>query len=197
MVAQAFGRNVRDQNQTGERRPAVFVDRDGVLNAPYIVDGRPYPPPSVEALAVMPGAREAIVRLRNAGFAIVVVTNQPDVARGRQRQEIVEAINRALAERIPVDDIRVCYHDDPDDCVCRKPRPGLLERAAADMNLDLAKSFMIGDRWRDVEAGRRAGCRTILVDIGCSETEPVASDARVRSLPEAADWILERQGVEA
>ena len=172
-------------------RPAVFVDRDGVLNAPCIVNGRPHPPSSVEALEIIPGAPEAIARLKEAGFTVVVVTNQPDVARGRQKREVVEAINAALAERIPVDSIRVCYHDDGDHCLCRKPKPGLLEMAAADMNVDLSSSFMVGDRWRDIEAGRRAGCRTILVDWDYAEPLAAEPDVRVRSLVEAADWILQ------
>jgi D-glycero-D-manno-heptose 1,7-bisphosphate phosphatase len=175
-------------------RPAVFLDRDGVLNAPCVVGGRPFPPASVDALRVLPGAREAVLRLRSAGFAIVVVTNQPDVARGTQTQEAVEAINAALAAQISIDAFKVCYHDDADECSCRKPKPGLLEQAAADMRLDLSRSFMIGDRWRDIEAGRRAGCRTILIDWRYGEPQAEQPDARVASLAEAADWILARAG---
>jgi D-glycero-D-manno-heptose 1,7-bisphosphate phosphatase len=173
-------------------RPAVFLDRDGVLNAPCVVGGRPFPPASVDALRVLPGAREAVLRLRGAGFAIVVVTNQPDVARGIQTREAVEAINAALAAQISIDAFKVCYHDDADECDCRKPKPGLLERAAVELGLDLASSFLIGDRWRDIEAGRGAGCRTILVDWAYSETEALRPDARVGSIMEAAEWILTR-----
>jgi transaldolase len=168
--------------------PAVFLDRDGVLNRAIVRDGKPYSPPSVKELIIAPDAKEALDRLRTAGYRIVVVTNQPDVARGAQTREAVEAINRALAAALPIDEIRVCYHDDRDACDCRKPAPGLLTQPPAH---DLARSVMVGDRWRDVDAGRRAGVAAcILIDHGYSEAIGHQPDVRVQSLGEAADWIL-------
>jgi D-glycero-D-manno-heptose 1,7-bisphosphate phosphatase len=151
-------------------------------------DGRPNPPDSLEDLEVLPGVSESLVRLRGAGFALVVVTNQPDVARGRQTRETVEAMHAHLMATLPLDECRVCYHDDADRCGCRKPEPGLLTRAPV---FDLGRSLIVGDRWRDIEAGRRAGCRAaILVDYGYDEACTVTPDLRVRSLAEATDWIL-------
>ena len=171
---------------------AVFLDRDGVINRAVVRDGKPYPPATVEELEILPGVGEALARLRDAGFRLVVVTNQPDVARGTQRREVIDRMHARLAEELPIDEFRVCDHDDADRCACRKPNPGLLVEAAREAGLSLRDSFMIGDRWRDVEAGRRAGCATIFVDCEYDERRPDRPDAVVRSLPEAAGWILNR-----
>jgi D-glycero-D-manno-heptose 1,7-bisphosphate phosphatase len=174
-------------------RLAVFFDRDGVLNESSIgVDGVPRPPAGLDEFVVAAGADEACRRLRALGFVLVVVTNQPDVARATQRRDVVEAMNQHLRERVPLDDIRVCYHDDADLCECRKPKPGLLISAARDWDIDLASSFMIGDRWRDVEAGKRAGCTTILIDARRAEPLTVEPTVRVDSLTGAVGWIAEQ-----
>ena len=173
---------------------AVFLDRDGVINAATVRNGRPHPPATLDDLVVLPGVTDALVRLRDAGFRLIVVTNQPDVARGTQRREIVDAMHARLASLLPIDEFRVCDHDDGDGCDCRKPKPGLLEAAARDGGLALAASFMVGDRWRDVDAGRQAGCLTIFIDRGYHERGPDRPDIIVHSLPEAVDWILSRQG---
>ncbi|MCL4465930.1 MAG: HAD-IIIA family hydrolase [Chloroflexi bacterium] len=171
--------------------PAVFLDRDGVLNRAVVREGKPYPPAGLDELQILPGTMEALEALAAAGYLLVGITNQPDVARGTQRREVVEAINRALLADLPLVDILVCYHDDWDECDCRKPKPGLLLEAAAHHSLDLPSSFLIGDRWKDMEAGRRAGCRTVLIDYGYPETGPdTRLDHKAASLPEAAAWIL-------
>ncbi len=169
---------------------AVFLDRDGVINRPVIRAGKPHPPASADEFELLPGVSRAIERLRAAGFRLVVVTNQPDIARGVQTRDGVDAIHRRLRELLSVDDIRVCPHDDVDGCECRKPKPGMLIDAAREAGIRLEESFMVGDRWRDVEAGRRAGCRTVFVDNGYDERRPVNADFTVRSLAEAADVML-------
>ena len=177
-------------------RRAVFLDRDGVINRPIVREGKPYSPAQVEELEVLPGVPEALARLSDAGFRLVVVTNQPDVARGTQRRDIIDAMHARLASALPIDEFRVCDHDDSDDCACRKPKAGMLQAAARESGLSLPASFMVGDRWRDVEAGRRAGCTTIFVDCGYQERRPEYPDVIVRSLPEAVDWILSRSTTE-
>jgi D-glycero-D-manno-heptose 1,7-bisphosphate phosphatase len=176
-------------------RRAVFLDRDGVINRAVVREGKPYPPAGLEELEILPGVREALDQLKDAGFVLVVVSNQPDVARGTTARDAVETINAKLAESLPVDDFRMCYHDSGDGCDCRKPKPGMLLVAARDQGIDLSSSFMVGDRWRDVEAGQRAGCTTLFIDYGYDERQPEACDYRVKSLPEAAKIILSLNGV--
>jgi D-glycero-D-manno-heptose 1,7-bisphosphate phosphatase len=171
-------------------RRAVFLDRDGVLNRAVVRDGRPYPPATVEEFEILPGAAEAARKLRDAGFLLIGATNQPDVARGTQRREVVEAMNARLLAAMPIAEIRVCY-EDGDDSPRRKPNPGLLLEAAEAHAIDLSASYMVGDRWRDVEAGRRAGCRTVFIDRGYRERRPdPPADHDAADLSEAAEWIL-------
>lgn len=169
---------------------AVFLDRDGVINRAIVRQGRPYPPGNLAALEVLEGVNEALCRLRAAGFRLIVVTNQPDVARGTQQRVIVETMHEYLRATLPLDDLRVCYHDDCDNCRCRKPKPGLILDAAASHRIDTLRSYMVGDRWLDIEAGRRVGCATVFVDRGYNERRPLRPDKIVASLTEAAEWIL-------
>jgi D-glycero-D-manno-heptose 1,7-bisphosphate phosphatase len=173
-------------------RAAVFFDRDGVLNESVIVHGRPYPPTSAAELTVEDSTVEACAQLRAASLALVVVSNQPDIARRTQSRAAVDAINVALQERLPLDAILICPHDDADECACRKPKPGMLLRAARELRLDLSRSVMVGDRWRDVEAGRRAGCATVFLDRGYEEPRPERADLVVGQLQLAVPWILSR-----
>jgi D-glycero-D-manno-heptose 1,7-bisphosphate phosphatase len=171
-------------------RRAVFLDRDGVLIRSIIRDGRPYPPASAQEMEILPGAAEALATLRKAGFLLIMVTNQPDVARGTLRLETVDDMNGRLAGELALDGLYVCPHDDRDGCDCRKPAPGMLLRGAREFGLDLATSFMVGDRWRDIEAGRRAGCATVLIDYGYDERIREKPDGRVCNIAEAARWIM-------
>jgi D-glycero-D-manno-heptose 1,7-bisphosphate phosphatase len=173
---------------------AVFLDRDGVLNRAIVRDGKPYPPSNVSELEILPGVEEALAALRKAGFLLIVVTNQPDVARGTTTREAVEAINAALGTELPIDEFRTCYHDSEAGCDCRKPRPGALLAAAAHHDIDLYDSFMVGDRWRDAEAGQRAGCKTIFIDYGYQEKQPEHVDYRVKSLLEATRFMVRKTG---
>ncbi|UWU23561.1 HAD family hydrolase (plasmid) [Rhizobium sp. CB3060] len=170
---------------------AVFLDRDGVINRAIVRDGKPYPPASVQETEILPDVAEALTRLKDHGYLLIVVTNQPDVARGTTSRETVEAINGYLSASLPIDEFRTCYHDSGDSCDCRKPRPGSLLAAAALHDIDMTHSFMVGDRWRDVEAGQNAGCKTIFIDYGYSEKQPEAANCRASSLGEAVDYILE------
>ena len=172
---------------------AVFLDRDGVLNEALVRDGKPYPPMSVGEVVVPADVPDALARLRRNGFRLVVVTNQPDIARGLQSRETAYAINEHLRNRLQLDAVEMCEHDDVHNCDCRKPKPGMLLRAAQRDRIALAESFMVGDRWRDIEAGRRAGCRTILIGDGYGEGLKSPPDTQVATLAEAADWILAEQ----
>jgi len=175
-------------------RAAVFLDRDGVLNEAVVRNGRPHPPATADELIVSPGAPEATAALRAAGFALIVVSNQPDLARGTTSHATVEAINDRLRAAMALDDVLICPHDDADGCACRKPKPGLLREGARLHEIDLHRSYLVGDRWRDIEAGVAAGVRTIFVDRGYAERQPPAPDARVASIVEAARWIIADSG---
>jgi len=169
---------------------AVFLDRDGVINKAVVRDGKPYPPGFLEDLQILPGVAETLAGLRAAGFVNVIVTNQPDVATGKQRREVVEAMHAFLLSSLPVDAVKVCYHADADNCACRKPKPGMLLEAARELGIDLSASFMVGDRWRDVGAGQAAGCGCFFLDCGYLEKKPEQPYVAVKSLPEAGKLIL-------
>ena len=172
-------------------RQAVFLDRDGVINRAFVINGKPFPPASLAAFEFLPGVESAALALRRAGFLIVVVTNQPDVATGLQAREVVESMHKKLLAAAICDDIKVCYHTDDDACECRKPKPGMLLEAAKQWQIDLQRSFMVGDRWRDVAAGKAAGCKTFFIDYQYREQSAEMPDAVVASLEEAAKLILQ------
>jgi D-glycero-D-manno-heptose 1,7-bisphosphate phosphatase len=144
----------------------------------------------VEEVEVLSGVKEALSNLRESGYLLLVVTNQPDIARGTLDAQSAASINDFLTRELPLDRIYVCPHDSEDGCMCRKPRPGLILRAATDFDIDLTASYVVGDRWRDIEAGNAAGCRTFFVDHSYQERQPVKPDYVVHSLAEAAERIL-------
>ena len=170
---------------------AVFLDRDGVINANLERDGKPVAPTTMAEFRILPGVVDAVRRLKDAGFVLVITTNQPDVRNGITPQATMEAMHAEIRRLMPIDDIMICLHNDADDCRCRKPKPGLLLDAAARHGIDLSASTMVGDRWKDVHAGQAAGCRTIFVDYGYRQDQPAAPDHTVTSLMEAAGIILE------
>lgn len=173
-----------------ELTKAIFVDRDGVLNEAPVREGKPLSPAQLAEVTIPPGVPGALAKLRRNGFRLIMVTNQPNIARGVQSRETVHGINRYLKDQLNLDSTEMCEHDDADNCDCRKPKPGMLLRAAARDNIALPASFLVGDRWRDIEAGRRAGCRTILIGNGYGEALASLPDVVVRTLSEATEWIL-------
>jgi len=178
-----------------EVRRAVFLDRDGVINRALEREAKPYPPRSLAEFEILPEVPDACAKLRAAGFLLVVVTNQPDVGRGTLKKEIVDIIHAEMCRRVPIDRVEVCYHPGKglSDCDCRKPRPGMLLRAAKELGIDLAQSWMVGDRWRDVDCGHAAGCRTIFIDRGYAEELRQKPDFSAGNLAQAADIILRNQ----
>jgi D-glycero-D-manno-heptose 1,7-bisphosphate phosphatase len=173
---------------------AVFLDRDGVLNHARIENGHPYPPRSPAETVLVDDAAPSLELLKRAGFLLFVVTNQPDVRRGTTSIAEVEEIHAFLAAALPVDRFFTCYHDDTDRCSCRKPAPGMLFEARALYGIDLASSYLIGDRWRDIDAGAAACCRTILIDYRYAERQPSSPpDAVVASLVEGVNWIMQQE----
>ena len=173
----------------GKRR-AVFLDRDGVLNESIVREGKPYAPSSIAQLRLLPGVEDALQSLREAGFLNVVVTNQPDVASGKAKQVDIDAIHRELLQKLAIDAVKVCFHSDADGCSCRKPKPGLIVDAARELGIDIAQSFLVGDRWRDIGAAHAAGCAAFFVDHRYAERRPDPPYVAVKSLQEAAALIV-------
>ena len=174
---------------------AVFLDRDGVINAAIVRDGKPYPPHDVGAFQLLPGVHEACSQLRQSGFRLIVATNQPDVGRGDLAREAVEEMHRIMCQRLPIDRVEVCYDaGGADSSEFRKPKPGMLLRAARELDIDLTRSYMIGDRWRDIDCGHAAGCTTIFIDKGYAESLSEQPDFRAPDLPGAARLILLSEG---
>lgn len=169
-------------------RVAVFLDRDGVLNEVVERDGRAESPRSMDEFRLVSDAGESVTRLRLAGLATLVVTNQPDVARGLLPATVLEDMVAALRDGVGVDDVIVCPHDDADNCSCRKPQPGMLHDLAVRWDVDLQRSYVVGDTWRDMLAGRNAGCTTVLVRTAYNDD--ASGDVEVASLGHAAAWIL-------
>lgn len=171
-------------------RRAAFLDRDGVVVETDVRNGKPYAVRSLDRLVLLPGVAAAVARLREAGYAVFLVTNQPDVGNGLVPAETVAAMHQRLGRELDLDGVYCCPHSQTAGCTCRKPQPGLLLQAASEHGLDLAVSVMIGDRAGDVEAGRRAGCRTVFLDLGYAEPGPAAADLTAASLPEAVERLL-------
>lgn len=173
-------------------RPAVFLDRDGTLNAPVVRDGKPYPPATAEEFVLLDGVVEGCKALKAAGYVLVVATNQPDVGRGTQSQVVVEDMHAKLCRLLPIDRVEVSYAaggENPPNPY-RKPQPGMILRAAKELNLDLARSWMVGDRWRDIDCGHAASVRTVFIDWGYDEKLRAAPTFTVRSFSEATGIIL-------
>jgi D-glycero-D-manno-heptose 1,7-bisphosphate phosphatase len=171
---------------------AIFLDRDGVINKVKLIARRPYPPKNINQLTLLPGVYEALQMLKDLGYLLIVVTNQPDVARGSVDIKTVEEINNFLKAVLPLTDIFTCYHDDAEGCNCRKPNPGNILEAVDRYHINVEESFLIGDRWRDIEAGQRAGCKTFFIDYGYDEKQPLNYTYKVKSLYQASEIILEK-----
>ena len=169
---------------------AVFLDRDGVVNLAYIRSGKPYPPKDLSQLIILPNVEDSVKSLTKFGFVVVVVTNQPDISKGNSSYEIVNVLHKEISSLTGIKNFYVCPHIDSDKCTCRKPKPGLLLEAAKELNLDLRKSYMVGDRWRDVEAGQKAGCKNFFIDYSYREKRPVEPFIIVSSLLQATEIIL-------
>ena len=170
------------------------MDRDGTLNVQVIRDGLAYAPLSVAEFKLFPGVQEACRALRAAGYVLIVATNQPDVSRGTQSLAVVEAMHAELRRLIPeIERVDVCYASglpgSPPD-PRRKPEPGMLLDAARDLGLDLTRSWMIGDRWKDIDSGANAGVRTIFIDFHYAESLHAKPNFTVKSFPDAARIIL-------
>jgi len=170
--------------------PAVFLDRDGVIVVPEFRDQRSFAPRRLQDFKLYPEAAASLHRLKRAGFLLAVVTNQPDVGNGVTPRSEVDAMHEIMTRELPVDAVKACFHRQADNCDCRKPKPGMILEAAAELGIDLEQSFMVGDRWTDIAAGAAAGCLTFLITAPYNERERCAPDHDVADLPDAARRIV-------
>ncbi len=152
-------------------------------------NGRLGSPLTLDEFEVLPGIGLSVEVLKGAGLLAVVITNQPDVARGLLAPDELKRMNERLRYLVPVDAIYICPHDDKDGCLCRKPKPGLLLRASQELNIRLRASYLVGDSWKDIAAGRSAGCKTFLVKTADSDSGDIGADCVVAHLEEAAELI--------
>jgi D-glycero-D-manno-heptose 1,7-bisphosphate phosphatase len=172
-------------------QPAVFLDRDGVINRVAIRNGMPYPPSRVEEFELYEDVADGCARLKAANFLLVVISNQPDVGRGTQNREAVEAMNLKMQTALPLlDRVEVCYHAGE-----RYGQSGLILRAVAELRIDPKRSYVIGDRWRDVDCARAAGCRAIFIQRGYKESLREAPDCTVSNFDEAVSAVLRDAGL--
>ena len=171
--------------------PAIFLDRDGIINRAVVREGKPYPPACMADVEILPGSLVSLPQLAAVGYILIGVTNQPDVARGLQSCEMVNSMNALIQSRLSLQEIFVCYHDDMDNCDCRKPKPGLILQAAKKYGIDLSQSWMVGDRWKDIAAGRAVGLKTIFVNYQYAEIyKGVPADFTVKDTLFLTDIIL-------
>jgi len=169
----------------------VFLDRDGVINYPLIKNNLPYSPRNMSEIVLYPDLKFNLQLLRQAGFILIIVTNQPDISRGDMTiNELHNIHNFILSKHEEIADIYVCIHDDKDNCNCRKPKHGLLLEACVKYSLSLPNSYIIGDRWKDIQAGNIAGCKSVFINYNYSEKQPTLPFYEVTNLSNAVKYIL-------
>jgi D-glycero-D-manno-heptose 1,7-bisphosphate phosphatase len=161
---------------------AIFLDRDGVVNYSIIREKKPYAPICLDELKIIPEIKSVIDFFKKRKFMVFVITNQPDVARGKVTKDEVEKINASILSQLSIDEIFTCYHDNQDQCECRKPKPGAFVTLSQKYNVDLSKSIMVGDRAKDIEAAKNANCPSVFIDYGYNEPKPVDQNYTVNNI---------------
>src|SRR5262249_28146892 len=176
-----------------ELRPAVFLDRDGVIVVPEFRDRRSFAPRRLQDFRLYPEAATSLQKLKQVGFLLAVRTNQPDVGNCLISRSEVEAMHEIMRRELPLDAVKVCFHGQAERCDCRKPRPGMILEAADELGINLKRSFMVGDRSSDIEAGRAAGCATVFIELGYALPAPGSPHHVPRSIGQAAALHLQNR----
>lgn len=172
---------------------ALFLDRDGVVNKARTIGGKSYPPRKIEDFQLLPGVKDALELSKKMGFLNIIITNQPDISNGRTSVEFVEACHKKLLKMVPIDDIYICSHVEEDKCSCRKPKPGMIIAAQKKWDINLEESFLVGDRWKDIEAGQVMKCCCFFINYKYNEPQPKSPYFKVSSLGEAVNKIYTRE----
>jgi len=171
------------------KNKAIFLDRDGVVDRVIMREGKPSSPWRFEEFEILPDVKECLEEFKRMGFLNIVFTNQPDISRGFLRIEDLEKMHKVIAERLPVDEIEFCPHDDKDNCSCRKPKPGLILKAAQKWSIDLKRSYVVGDGWKDIGAGKAVGCKTFLIRREYNKDFQTGYDFEITNLKKMVEII--------
>tara|TARA_Y100000996_G_C22342075_1_gene569100 strand:+ start:206 stop:739 length:534 start_codon:yes stop_codon:yes gene_type:complete len=155
-----------------KKNKAFFFDRDGILNKVILKKNKPYSPRYPKQVVKNYEILKLIKLLKKKKFKKIIITNQPDIKTGKLTKHSLRTINNDIKLFFSIDDIFVCTHNKFDKCHCRKPKIGMIKLAEKKWNLDLKKSYLIGDRWKDIDAGNKAGCKTIYIDYNYDEKKP-------------------------
>ena len=173
-------------------KKALFIDRDGVINHSIVYKKKPFAPRLFEELKIISGVEKALIKSRTFGFLNIIISNQPDLSNKLISFEESNKINSFLRKTLCIDNIYICPHNNDDKCICRKPKPGLILKAAKDLKIDIKKSYMIGDRWKDIAAGELAGCvKCFFIDYGYNEPKPSGPYTLIKSLNDAVNNIID------
>lgn len=170
---------------------AIFLDRDGVLTVSTVRKGKGYAPLSLDQFRFYPGVANCVNRIRELGFIPILVSNQPDVANGLLPIHVLEQMNQKIRQELDITEINNCTHNNENQCLCRKPKPGMLTASANKLGINMNESWMIGDRDGDISAGIAAGCRTIFIDRNLRAESGELAHLICGSLEEAIDFIAD------
>jgi len=175
------------------KNKCVFLDRDGVINLPIVINKKPYSPRRIEEFIFTSEIKNLISKVVNHGYKVIVITNQPDIASGDLSESLLNYFHQRIIDEMLVDDIFVCKHLSSDNCNCRKPKPGLILEAALKHKINLKESFFIGDRWKDVDAANNVECHSIFIDYGYREKLKTVPKNCVKNLNAAFEVILSKK----
>ena len=173
----------------------IFLDRDGVINHSKVIEGKPFAPTKFEDFKLIDGVSESLAILKKKKFKISIFTNQPDVKLIKKMKKEVIKMHDFLLKTLPIDHIDVCFHNKSDNCLCRKPKIGMLTRSAKKLKVNLEDCFVVGDRWSDIEAGQKAGCKCFFIDYNYNEKKPKQPFETITDLKHLAMLLLNRGNI--
>jgi D-glycero-D-manno-heptose 1,7-bisphosphate phosphatase len=169
---------------------AVFIDRDGIINKAIVVNRKPFSPVDIYEFKILPKAKKALKTFKKLNLMNIIITNQPDIKTGKQLSKDLDKIHNWMMINLDIDEILVCKHDDNDNCNCRKPKTGMIEQAVEKYQINISQSYLIGDRWKDIQCGQKAGCKeNFFVNYNYNETRPKMPYIVVKSLYECSQYL--------
>lgn len=165
-----------------KKNRAFFLDRDGVINKSLLKKGKPLAPREFKQFKIIKNVDKSLIFLKKQGFKNIIITNQPDIKKGLIKNSTSKRINKEIKKKLQIDDIFICKHTDEDNCNCRKPKTGLIKKAKKKWNIDLKKSYLIGDRWRDIFLANKLKINCFYIDKNYKERKPKKYNYKVKNL---------------